>query len=72
MLRDSDKESTIDAVLASRGLPDVLDFFELEAVLNKAKKELEFKDHFDTIIINEDFSEACLQARKIVLEFLNK
>ena len=40
--------------------------------LNKAKKELEFKDHFDTIIINEDFSEACLQARKKVLEFLNK
>ena len=39
VLRDSDKESTIDAVLASRGLPDVLDFFELEAVLNKAKKD---------------------------------
>jgi hypothetical protein len=41
---DSDKAGTIDAVLASRGLPDVLDFNDLDAVVNKAKND----DRIDT------------------------
>ena len=41
---DSDKASTIDRVLLSEGLPDVLDHVNLESVANKAKKD----DRIDT------------------------
>ena len=37
---DSDKESIIDEVLKSQGLPDVVDYVDLVAVANKAKKDL--------------------------------
>ena len=37
---DSDKESIIDEVLKSQGLPDVLDYVDVEGVANKAKKDL--------------------------------
>ena len=41
---DSDKESVIDQILVSKGLPDVLDHVDLESVANKAKKD----DRIDT------------------------
>jgi guanylate kinase len=43
----------------------------LAARVNKASYELSFKEHFDKIIINEDFSKACFQAEKIVCDFIN-
>jgi hypothetical protein len=41
---DSDKASTIDRVLRNKGLPDVSDFFDIDRVANKAKKD----DRIDT------------------------
>ena len=41
---DSDKASTIDRVLRNKGLPDVSDFFDIDSVANKAKKD----DRIDT------------------------
>ena len=44
---DSDKASTIDLVLESRGLPDVEDYLDFEAVANKAKQDtrIDTKDY---------------------------
>ena len=41
---DSDKSSVIDAVLQSRGLPDVSDYLDFAAVANKTKRD----DRIDT------------------------
>jgi len=41
---DSDKASTIDRVLRNKGLPDVLDYLDIDSVANKAKKD----DRIDT------------------------
>lgn len=44
----------------------------LQARVNKASYELSFKDHFNEIIVNDDFKAACEKARKIIENFLAK
>ncbi len=48
---DSDKSGIIDRVLLAKGLPDVKDFLNLNAVINKAKKDTRIDtkgfDHLD-------------------------
>ncbi len=43
----------------------------LQARLNKAAYEMSFKQHFDRIILNDKLEQACADAEKAVLEFLN-
>ena len=43
----------------------------LQARLNKSGYEMTFKKHFENIIINEKFENACKEADKIVGDFLN-
>lgn len=43
----------------------------LQARLNKATYEMTFRNHFENIIINENFEEACKEAGKIIAKFLN-
>lgn len=42
----------------------------LQARLNKSSYEMTFKNHFENIIVNENFEEACKEAEKIVDSFL--
>jgi guanylate kinase len=39
--------------------------------LNKSTYEMTFKQHFENIIINEDFNKACKEAEMIISNFLN-
>ncbi|HET7116440.1 MAG TPA: guanylate kinase [Hanamia sp.] len=43
----------------------------LQARLNKATYEMTFRNHFENIIINENFEEACKETGKIIAKFLN-
>lgn len=43
----------------------------LQARLNKSNYEMTFKKHFENIITNENFQDACKEADKIVGDFLN-
>jgi len=43
----------------------------LQARLNKSTFEMTFKNHFENIIINEDFEKACKEVEKTVGDFLN-
>lgn len=43
----------------------------LRTRLNKSGYEMTFKEHFENIIINENFEKACKEADKIVGDFLN-
>ena len=43
----------------------------LQARLNKSGYEMTFKEHFENIIINEKFENACKEADKIIDDFLN-
>ncbi len=38
----------------------------------KAEKELEFANHFDIIIVNDDLPKALMKAEKVVAEFLSE
>ena len=59
---DSDKESVIDRVLAEQGLPDVLDFINLEGVANKAKKNSRIDTaNFDYLTTAEVITKCCEQ-----------
>jgi len=42
----------------------------LQARVNKASYEISFKDHFNKVIVNDDFAKACAQADQIIKEFL--
>jgi guanylate kinase len=42
----------------------------LQARLNKSTYEMTFKNHFENIIINENFETACKEADKIISNFL--
>ena len=42
----------------------------IQARVNKAAYEISFKEHFDRIIINDDFEKACTKAAEIIKEFL--
>ncbi len=44
----------------------------LNARLNKAAYEISFKDHFNFIVVNKYLELACIEADKIVSEFLQK
>jgi guanylate kinase len=55
--------------LESRGTEDLE---TLQNRVNKASYELSFKHHFNKIIINDDLSKACMEAEKIVEEFIEK
>ena len=59
---DSDKASTIDLVLESRGLPDVEDYLDFEAVANKAKQDtrIDTKD-YDYYLIEKIITKSCEQ-----------
>lgn len=59
---DSDKSAVIDRVLASRGLPDVLDPLDLEAVANKAKRDprIDTKD-YDYLRVAQQITKSCEQ-----------
>ena len=43
----------------------------LEARISKASYELTFANHFKNVIVNRDFVQACLEADRIVKEFIN-
>jgi guanylate kinase len=43
----------------------------LQARLNKSTYEMTFKNHFENIIVNENFETACAEADEIIGEFLN-
>jgi guanylate kinase len=42
----------------------------LQNRINKASYEISFKHHFNTIIINDDLTKACVQAENIIKKFL--
>ena len=43
----------------------------LEARINKSSYEMTFKNHFENVIINQDFEKACQEAESIVSAFLS-
>ena len=43
----------------------------LQARVNKSTYEMTFKNHFENIIVNENFEKACKEVEKIVEDFLN-
>jgi guanylate kinase len=43
----------------------------LDARINKSTYEMTFKKHFENIIVNQNFKEACKEAENIVSGFLN-
>ena len=59
---DSDKSSTIDKVLQMKGLPDVKDFLDLDAVAEKAKKDSRINTaRFDYLTVEEIIKRCCEQ-----------
>lgn len=59
---DSDKSTIIDSVLASRGLPDVLDFLDFEAVSEKAQRDdrVDTKG-YDFLTVEQQITRSCEQ-----------
>ena len=59
---DSDKSTIIDSVLASRGLPDVLDFLDFEAVSDKAQRDdrVDTKG-YDFLTVEQQITRSCEQ-----------
>jgi guanylate kinase len=45
---------------------------EINKRVDKAKKELEYADEFDFVILNDDLEEAKVKTENILNEFLNK
>ena len=59
---DSDKTALVDTILRDSGLPDVLDFVDIEAVANKAKKDSRIDTAgYDRFTIEQQISDACKQ-----------
>ena len=59
---NSDKTTIIDTILRDSGLPDVLDFVDLEAVANKAKKDSRIDTAgFDRFTVEQQITDACRQ-----------
>ena len=59
---DSDKESVINQILKDRGLPDVIDYINLEGVANKAKKDSRIDTiGFDLKTAEQIITECCTQ-----------
>ena len=64
---DSDKESVINQVLIARGLPEVVDYMDLESVANKAKKDsrIDTKE-FDLKTTEQIITKSCEQLNIVV------
>ena len=64
---DSDKESVINQVLIARGLPEVVDYMDLESVANKAKKDsrIDTKE-FDLKTTEQIITKSCEQLSIVV------
>ena len=65
--QDSDKATVIDQVLASSGLPDVLDFYDLQAVADKSQRD----DRIDTkgyanLTVEQQITKSCEQVGLVV------
>jgi hypothetical protein len=59
---DSDKSSVIDAVLQSRGLPDVTNYLDFPAVANKAKRDTRIDvKNYDFYSIEQIITKSCEQ-----------
>jgi hypothetical protein len=59
---DSDKATIIDQVLKDRGLPDVLDHLDIEAVVDKAKKDIRIDTkNFDYYTTEQIIAKCCEQ-----------
>jgi hypothetical protein len=59
---DSDKASVIDRVLREKGLPDVLDYVDLDEVANKAKKDTRIDTkNFDYYTTEQIITKCCEQ-----------
>ena len=59
---DSSKGNIIDLVLRTRGLPDVVDPLDLDAVLAKAKRDSRINTkNFNTFQIDKQIEECCVQ-----------
>ncbi|MBA2498978.1 MAG: guanylate kinase [Chitinophagaceae bacterium] len=43
----------------------------IRARVNKAKYELSFKDHFDHVLLNDDLEKACIEAKRLVENFIS-
>jgi len=57
-----DKTAIIDTVLRDQGLPDVLDFVDIEAVANKAKRDSRIDTKgYDRLTVEQQISDACKQ-----------
>lgn len=59
---DSDKDIIIDTILRDSGLPDVLDFVDIDAVANKAKRDSRIDTRgYDRLTVEQQISDACKQ-----------
>lgn len=59
---DSSKENIIDLVLRTRGLPDVVDPLDLDAVIDKARRDSRINtQNFDSFRIDKQIEECCVQ-----------
>jgi hypothetical protein len=59
---DSDKSAVIEQVLASLGLPDVLDPTDLEAVANKSKRDTRIDTaNYDRLTVEQQITRSCEQ-----------
>ena len=59
---DSAKDVVIEQVLASRGLPDVLDFLDLDSVANKARKDSRIDPtNFNFLDVDGVIEQSCIQ-----------
>ena len=59
---DSSKDNIMDLVLRTRGLPDVVDPLDLDAVLAKAKRDSRINTkNFNTLQIDKQIEECCVQ-----------
>jgi len=59
---DSDKASVIDRVLKEQGLPDVLDYTDLDSVVDKAKKDTRIDTkNFDYYTTEQIIAKCCEQ-----------
>ena len=63
-VQDSSKEKIIETALRMKGLPDVTDFVDLEAVIKKAKKDTRIStDNFDSKTNEEIIKDCCIQLK---------
>jgi len=60
--QDSDKETTIDQVLASSGLPDVVDYLDLQGVADKSQRDDRIDNKgYDSLTVQQQITRSCDQ-----------